>query len=171
LRNIITVALNTGMRKMEILSLKWDRIDFENNVITLPQTNTKSKKMRRIPISSTLRKTLLEQKLMSGGSEFVFPSAGSKNGHLSWLRRSFTTACRRASIQGLRFHDLRHIAATRLVEAGIPLHAVAKLLGHSTVKITERYSHPEGSIQEAVEILANFTQGRSNFCSSENSEK
>lgn len=161
LRNIITVALNTGMRKMEILSLDWEWIDLENNIITIPQTNTKSKKIRRIPISTVLRRTLLEQKLISGGSRFVFPSENSKNGHISWLTRSFATACRHAGIERFRFHDLRHTAATRLVESGVPLHAVAKLLGHSTVKITERYSHPEASIKEAVEILANFTQDRS----------
>jgi integrase len=57
----------------------------------------------------------------------------------------------------LRFHDLRHTAATRLVESGIPLHAVAKLLGHSTVKITERYSHPEESVKKGTDILANYS--------------
>lgn len=105
------------------------------------------------------RKGATQAKVMSGGSEFVFPSEDSKNGHRSWLRRSFTTACRRAGIQGLRFHDLRHSAATRIIESrkGISLDAVKKLLGHSTVKVTERYSHPENSIEEAVEILANFT--------------
>lgn len=161
LRNIIVTALNTGMRKLEILSLKWEYIDLESNVIVIPQTNTKNRKTRRVPVSSALRKTLIEQKLMSGGSEFVFPSKDSKNGHLSWLRRSFTTACRRAGIQGLRFHDMRHTAATRLVEKGVHLHAVSKLLGHSAVKITERYSHPESSIEEAVEILANFASNYS----------
>ncbi len=54
------------------------------------------------------------------------------------MDKSYKTACREAGIENLRFHDLRHTVATRLVEAGIPLHAVTKLLGHSSVKITER---------------------------------
>ncbi|MFB3148626.1 MAG: site-specific integrase, partial [Thermodesulfobacteriota bacterium] len=81
----------------------------------------------------------------------------SQTGHLYWLNRSFKTACKLANIEGFRFHDLRHTAATRLVEAGIPLHAVAKLLGHSTVKITERYSHPEESVRRGTDILANYS--------------
>jgi integrase len=173
LRNIIVTALNTGMRKMEILSLKWGYIDLESKVITLPQTNTKNKKTRRIPVSSALRKTLREQKLMSGGSEFVFPGKDSESGHPYGLYRSFTTACRRASISNLRFHDLRHTAATRIIESrkGISLDAVKRLLGHSAIKITERYSHPESSIEEAVEILANFTSNYSQNCSQEKLEK
>ncbi|MGE5443196.1 MAG: tyrosine-type recombinase/integrase [Ignavibacteriales bacterium] len=173
LRNIIITALNTGMRKMEILSLKWDYIDLENKVITIPQANTKSKKTRRIPVSSALRKTLLEQKLRSGGSEFVFPSTRSKSGHLSFLDRAFAAACKSAEIQGFRFHDLRHTAATRIIESrkGISLDAVKKLLGHSTIKITERYSHPESSIEEAVEILANFTTNYSQNYSQQKSEE
>jgi len=167
LQGIITVALNTGMRQAEILGLSWEWIDRENNLITLPQTNTKAKKTRRIPISTVLRKLFRELKLQAGKSKFVFPSTNGLDKHLTWLKHSFKTACKKAGIEKLRFHDLRHTTATRLVESGIPLHAVAKLLGHSTVKVTERYSHPENSIQEAVEILANFTQDRSNFRSNE----
>jgi len=54
---------------------------------------------------------------------------------------AFNNAVRRSGIEKYTFHDLRHTAATRLVEAGIPLHAVAELLGHSSIRMTERYSH------------------------------
>jgi integrase len=154
LRDVIQIALNTGMRRGEILSLQWDWIDFEENYIHLPQTHTKSQKSRKVPINEIVRRIFLERKLLSGGSEFVLPSKESRTGHLEWLKRSFTTACKNATIENLRFHDLRHTAATRLVESGIPLHAVAKLLGHSTVRVTERYSHPEESVRKAVVILA-----------------
>ena len=56
----------------------------------------------------------------------------------------------------VQFHALRHTAATRLVEANIPLHAVAELLGHSSIRMTERYSHPQESVIKGSEILANF---------------
>jgi len=159
LQNIIIVALNTGMTKMEILSLKWEYVDFEKQMITLPQTNTKAKKTRNIPISSALHKTLLEQKLKSGGSEYVFPSDDPNKGHLTWIKHSFSTACKRAGIEGLRFHDLRHTAATRMLESGVDIANVSKILGHSDINLTMKtYYHPEKSLKEAVEKLANFNQ-------------
>ncbi len=157
LKDAIQLALNTGMRRGEILGLRWDWIDFNENLITLPQTNTKNQEMRKVPVNQLIRKILLERKLLSGGSDFVFPSEESRTGHIYWLNRSFKRACRLADIEGLRFHDFRHTAATRLVESGIPLHAVAKLLGHSTVKITERYSHPEESVRKGTDILGKYS--------------
>src|ERR1700758_5195346 len=59
-------------------------------------------------------------------------------------------------IQGLRFHDLRHTAATRMAESGIGIDKVSKILGHSSIQMTMRYSHPDNSLREAVEALANF---------------
>jgi integrase len=63
LRPIVVTALNTGMRKTKIITLKWSNVDFGNGVITIDQTNTKTQKTRRIPINSTMRTLLLEQKL------------------------------------------------------------------------------------------------------------
>lgn len=157
MKDILQIALNTGMRRGEILGLMWEWIDFDENIIHLPQTHTKTNRARKVPINDIVRKIFLERKLLSGGSEFVFPSEESKTGHLEWLRRSFSTACKLAKIEDLRFHDLRHTAATRLVESGIPLHAVAKLLGHSTVRVTERYSHPEESVKKATDILGRYS--------------
>ncbi|MGE5446700.1 MAG: tyrosine-type recombinase/integrase [Ignavibacteriales bacterium] len=172
LRPILICALNTGMRKGEILTLKWSNVDLEINVITLEHTNTKNKKMRRIPISSTLRKTFLEQRLKSGGSEYVFLSSNGKpyKRHDS-LKQAFEGACRRAGIKGLRFHDLRHTAATRMVEEGVGIDKVSKILGHSSLNMTMRYSHPEDSLKDAVEKLGNYSLNRSNFRSSEKSEE
>lgn len=154
LRPILICALNTGMRKGEIISLKWHNVDLDNNLITLEHTNSKSKKTRRIPINSLLRKLLLEQRLKRGGSEYVFLSSSGKPymRHDS-LNQTFEGACRRANIKGLRFHDLRHTAATRMVENGASIVAVSKILGHADLKTTMRYSHPENALVEAVESL------------------
>ncbi|MGE5443321.1 MAG: site-specific integrase [Ignavibacteriales bacterium] len=157
LRAILICALNTGMRKGEIISLKWSNVDLDSNVITLEATNTKSKKARKIPINSKLRKTLLEEKLKGGGSEYVFlNSNGSPYKRQGSLKQAFGGACRRAGIEGLRFHDLRHTAATRMVESGAKIVAVSRILGHADLKTTMRYAHPEDSLKEAVETLANF---------------
>jgi integrase len=155
LRVILICALNTGMRKSEILTLKWDNVDLDNNIITIQHTNTKNKKIRRIPINSVLRKLLLEQRLKSGGSEFVFLSAdGNPYKREDSLKKAFNGALRRAGIAELRFHDLRHTAATRMIEHGASVVAVSKILGHADLKTTMRYAHPEDSLKEAVESLS-----------------
>jgi len=156
LKDIVQIALNTGMRQGEIFNLKWDWIDFDNNFISLPQTHTKSKKERKIPLNQTVRKILMTRKLSSGGTDYVFMSPLGLNKNIRNVKWSYKTACKKAGIDNLRFHDLRHTCATRLVESGIPLHTVAKLLGHSSVRTTERYSHPEDSLRDAVEKLANL---------------
>jgi integrase len=155
LRPIILTALNAAMRKGEIISLKWGNVDFENGIITLEHTNTKSKKTRRIPINSKLRQLLLEQKLKSGGSEYVFLSShGTPYGRHDSLKGAFERACKLSSIKGFRFHDLRHTAATRMIERGVSIVAVNKILGHADLKTTMRYAHPDDSLKDAVEKLA-----------------
>ena len=160
------------MRKGELLSLKWVNVDLESNVITVEPTNTKGKKLKRIPINSKLRKVLLEQKLKTGFGQHVFLSPEGKP-YLSAfsLKTCFENACRRAGIQGLRFHDLRHTAATRMIESGASIVAVSKILGHSNLTMTMRYAHPEDSLRDAAEGIANYTQDRSNFRSNEEIEQ
>ncbi len=157
LKDVIRIALNTGMRRGEILGLRWDWIDLDEFIINLPQTHTKTNKSRKVPINDVVRKILLERKLKSGGSEFVFPSDKSNNGHLQWLKRSFNTACKNADIEDLRFHDLKHTTITRMVEAGIPIIDISKIVGTSYKLIVERYSHQKESLRKAVESLANYS--------------
>ncbi len=172
LRPIILTAVHTGMRKNELLLLKWSNIDFESNIITVEATNTKNRKKKRIPINSSLRKLLLEQKLKTGFSPYIFlnPEGKAYLGTFS-LTTCFENACGRAGIKGLRFHDLRHTAATRMIEAGASIVAVSKILGHSNLAMTMRYSHPDNSLKEAVEKLANFKHNCSQNCSQEEINK
>jgi integrase len=174
LRPIINTALNTGMRKGEILSLTWGDISFENNLITIRHSITKSKKTRKIPINPTLRKVLLEQKLKIGFSNYVFltPEGNPCSyNNPNALKRAFGAACRRANIKGFRFHDLRHTAATRMVESGANIVAVSRILGHADLKTTMRCSHPEDSLKDAVEKLGNFTMNRSQNRSQQESDQ
>lgn len=155
LRNIIICALHTGMRKGEIITLKWSHIDLSHNVITIDQTTSKSKKQRRIPINEILRKVLLELKLRSRDSAFLFlNSDGLPYKRQDSLNRAFHLALEKARITKLRFHDLRHTAATRMVEANVPIVAVKEILGHSSLETTMRYAHPTDSLKDAVEALA-----------------
>jgi len=161
LKDIIVCALNTGMRIGEIVSLKWSEVDLENNIITVTQTNSKSKKERNIPINSVLRSLLIELKLRSGVNEFVF--LNNKGQRIKTIRTAFKAACRRANINGLRIHDLRHTTATRMVESGANIVAISKILGHSDIKTTMRYAHPEDSLRDALESLSGFGKNTTNI--------
>ena len=104
-----------------------------------------------------MRKVLIEQKLKTGLNEYVFLNPeGKPYQRCDSLKRCFEGACRRAGIKGLRFHDLRHTAATRMVEKGANIAAVSRMLGHSSWNTTMRYAHPVDSLREAAEKLADF---------------
>ena len=135
------------------------------NMITINQTNSKSKKQRKIPVSSRMRSLLLELKLRSGNAEFVF--IDDKGRAVKTIRSAFETACRRAGLDNLRFHDLRHTAATRMVETGANIVAISKILGHSDIKTTMRYAHPEDSLREALESLGKFGENTTNIATNE----
>lgn len=155
LRNIVAMALYTGMRKGEIITLEWGNVDLESGLITVDQTNSKSKKTRRIPINSTVRRLLLEQRLKSAGNEYVFLSSkGTPYKKHDSLNRAYSLALVRAGIKGLRFHDLRHTAATRMIELGASVVAVKEILGHSSLDMTMRYAHPNESLRKALEGLS-----------------
>jgi len=149
---IIICALNTGMRKGEIITLRWDNVDFKKNEITVESTYTKTKKLRRIPINSYLREILVELNQDISAYVFLTPQGEHYKGQNS-IKTSFTRACKQAGVPGLRFHDLRHTAATRMLEKGAKLEEVAKILGHYDIRTTMRYAHPDDSLRTAAEYL------------------
>ena len=167
LKPILVMALNTGMRKGEILSLTWNNVDFDNNLFIINASNNKSKKTKRIPINSYLKTMLLELKLKNQvTSENVF--LGDDNKPIKDIKTAFKNACRRANISGLRFHDLRHTAGTRMLESNVNIVAISEILGHSSIDITKRrYLHPDNSLREAVEKLALFNKSCSQIRSQE----
>ena len=100
-----------------------------------------------------------ERSLRTGLGRWVFP-ADSNSGHAENPHKAWYKALKAAGLyevkEGetrLRFHDLRHTAATRLAEVGVPITTIKDLLGHSTLATTERYCHPMQSIVDAVEVL------------------
>ena len=157
LRPIVITALNTGMRKGEILSLTWDRADLKQGFILLDQT--KNGERREIPINGTLREALLE--LSQGTKErprridipYVFYDPANGKAYKD-VKRSFHSACKRAKIKDFRFHDMRHTFASHLVMAGVDLTTVKELLGHKQLTMTLRYAHLAPSHKvKAVDIL------------------
>ena len=159
LRPIVTTALNTGMRKGEILNLKWDNVDLIHGFILLDQT--KNGERREIPVNLTLRETLTE--LFQGTKDrprridvlYVFYNPPTGKPYQD-VKRSFKTALRKAKISDFHFHDLRHTFASHLVMAGQDLTTVKELLGHKTLTMTLRYAHlaPTHKVK-ALQVLDN----------------
>jgi integrase len=149
LKPILIVALNTGMRKGEILHLRWSDVEFDNQFLLLRET--KSIRPRKVPMSGLVAETL---RTLKKEKEYVFanPQTGKP---LSNLQTPFKAACKRAGIRDLRFHDLRHSAATHMVMGGVDLVTVKDILGHATIQMTMRYAHPTPeNRRHAVEVLA-----------------
>ena len=137
LKPIIVTALNTGMRREEILSLEWDKhIDLKHDFILLDKT--KNGERRQIPINQTLRNTFLGL-VRRLDSPYVFIKENGER--FREIKRSFNTAVRRAGIKDFTFHDLRHTFASHLVMKGADITTVKELLGHQTLAMTLRYAH------------------------------
>lgn len=146
---IVITALSTGMRKSEILNLRWDQVDFTHGFILLEAT--KNGERREIPIGQILRQTL--QKVTRRlNSSYVFTNEEGKP--FGDVKKSFVSALRSAQIRDFRFHDLRHTFASHLVMAGYDLVTVKELLGHKTLAMTMRYAHlAPGHKAKAVSAL------------------
>ncbi len=134
LRPILICALDTGMRRGEIFGLKWSDVDFEERVLTIRAFNTKTMKERQV--SLTTRLTLELERLWYASpkvrDQLVF-------GFTNNVKKSFTSVRTEAGLPDIRFHDLRHTAATRLVASHLPLPEVGRVLGHTQANTTYRY--------------------------------
>lgn len=134
----IRLALNTGCRKTELLLLRWSDVDIERRYILLRPENTKGNKRRILPLNSGAIHALKQQKQQIK-TEWVFARQnGERVKTFNWL---FRKAAQQAGIEDFRIHDLRHTFASWLVSEGVELVKVRDLLGHSSIKMTERYAH------------------------------
>lgn len=149
LQPILVVALNTGLRKSEILNLKWDDVDFQQERILV--ADAKNREWREIPMNLAVFKALVSIE-RHPESPYVFCKPnGQPYGN---VRKSFEKALRIAGIENFRFHDLRHTFASHLVMAGVDLMTVKELLGHKSLEMTMRYSHlSPAHKRKAVDLL------------------
>lgn len=135
LRALVIVAVDTGMRKGELLKICWPDMDFDQRLITIRATIAKTARQRRVGMTdrvvSELRK--LRQAAPVGYDGLVFG--------IGEFKRAWASALRKAGIADLRFHDLRHTAATRMIAAGRPVPEVMRILGHTTMAAFSIYSN------------------------------
>lgn len=149
IRSIVIVALNTGLRRGEIFSLKWSDVDFQRGRLTIRKT--KASKERFVPMNATVRE--LMHSLPHLLSDYVFPSPKTV-GRLTDIKKGFRGAVNMAGIENLRFHDLRHTFATRLADAGTDAYTLMEIMGHADLKTTMIYVHASGEAgRRAVEKL------------------
>ncbi len=147
-KEIVIVALYTGMRRGEIFNLSWDDVDFSRGVILVEQS--KSGKKRVVPMNRTVR-DLLKNMVRRGDLVFPSPRTGRR---LDTIRKGFADATSKAGIRDFRFHDLRHTAATRMADSGADAFTLMKVLGHSNIQMTARYTHAtDKAIRRALDNL------------------
>jgi site-specific recombinase XerD len=144
LKDIFVFAVLTGMRVGEITNLKWQDVDLHRRQITVSNSKTfqtKSGKCRVIPIGEDVYRVLLRRSTVNDNSSFVF----NKNSYQllsNYVSKKFKAYCKIAGLnEAIHFHSLRHTYATWLVQSGVNIYQVQKLLGHSDTKTTQIYSH------------------------------
>ena len=166
LKPVVLIALQTGMRRGEICNLQWFDLNFDRGLIHV--RNTKNGKDRTIPMNATVRQLLETQKILRARkaqenaekgksqvpSPYVFPSPRTEK-RLVEIKYSFVRAVKQAKITDLRFHDLRHTAATRMGDAGADAFTLAAIFGWSDIRMAMRYTHAmEDAKRRAVEAIA-----------------
>jgi len=159
LHDFIRLALNTGMRRGEMLRLEWRRVDFTAKRILLEGIHTKNGKRRYVPLNRTaldaLRSRLHFRDQKVPGSPWVFLQKNGKP--VLQVGFAFRQALEKAGIEDFHIHDMRHTFASWLVQEGVPLSELRDLLGHSSITQTERYAHlAPGGLHKAVQILDDF---------------
>lgn len=142
------VALNTGVRRGELFFLQWAGVNLEINKIRVDgKTGARS-----VPLNRSARAALVELRKISGNREFVCPD-NDGSAERDW-RRWFEIAVKKAGIKNFHYHDVRHTFASRLAMKGESIRSIQELLGHKSLKMTERYMHLSPThLKAAVEKL------------------
>ncbi|MBI1747178.1 MAG: site-specific integrase [Acidobacteria bacterium] len=156
LRPLIILALNTGLRRGELLSLKWSNVSLSFRQLVVEATNCKSKKRLLIPINARAYAVLVELKAQAT-SDYVFRKTNGQPYNRETLRDHFEKLYKQVGIEDLRLHDLRHSFATRLSAKGVDIVTIKDLLGHSTITMTMRYAH-SSSQRQAVDLLCDAAE-------------
>ena len=169
LYTIVSIALSTGMRLGEIMTLRWRNLLLEDNEefgLILLET-TKNGEPRGVPIVQSAHDAIKalraeharQHKGRVKQDALLFPSEDDANKTVE-IRKAWTTALKRAQITDFRFHDLRHTAASYLAMEGASAPQIAEILGHKTLQMVKRYSHFNKA--HIAEVLTKMSSSRLN---------
>jgi integrase len=146
----VLLSMNTGLRRGELLGLRWDAVDFDRRILTVEGGTSKSRQTRHVALNDEAIDVLHHWREQACSGRRIFE-----------VRTGFKTAwaklLKRANITKFRWHDLRHHFASRLVQLGVPLNTVRDLLGHSSVAMSLRYAHlaPDQRREAVTRLAAN----------------
>ena len=129
---MVDFAIETGMRRSEILSLRWENLSDQERIASLPDTKNGSK--RDVPLTLKAAQVVAN---LPARTENIFPTSDYA------VRHAWNRLVRRAGIEDLRFHDLRHEAVSRFFEMGLSVPEVALISGHKDYRMLARYTHIE----------------------------
>lgn len=153
LASIVRVALVTACRQSELLALRWKHVDFARGALTVADSKTGDS--RTVPLHPAALAELAARRGLPDGFLFVLPAGGPPA--VTYVQKAFRKAAKSAGLLEFRFHDLRHVAATRLLLAGASLPEVKAFTGHKTLAMVERYAHPDGA--RLPELVARLPVG------------
>lgn len=160
-RNISLLVLgliSTGCRLNELLTAKWSDVQIDKGIILIRATNSKNKKPRVVPINSIMR-SVLEELDTEGKFENLYVNARTGSPYVN-VYKSWQTLRKVAGLEHLTLHQLRHNYASYLLNAGVDIYSIKKLLGHSDIKTTERYAHLRTkTLQDASDHASLVIQG------------
>lgn len=153
--NAVRFLLLTGCRRGEALGATWDQFDLERAEWIKPSSHTKQKRTHRAPLSDDAVALLREMRRQSNG-DFVFPGR-FEGSSLTDLKKSWASIRRRAGLNDVRLHDLRHTYASILASSGTSLPIIGALLGHTQPSTTAKYSHfYDDPLREATSRVSNL---------------
>ena len=151
LRNIVGLLLLSGARKRELLDAKWEHVNLDRRVWFIP--TSKTGKARHVPLSQPAL-DLIRQLPRFDKCPWLLPNPKTRKPYTD-IKHPWETAREAAGLDGLHLHDLRHSAASFMINAGIDLFAVGRILGHADHQSTMRYSHlANDTLMQAVEAGA-----------------
>lgn len=158
-QRMMLVAMRTGLRRGELIGLRWTDADLKAGRLVVRQavcrgtiTTPKSGRSREVPLCSSAKQALREHRHLRGPLVFCEDDGTMLKEHC--LRPPLRRACKRAGIEEIGWHVLRHTFASHLVMRGVPLKVVQEYLGHSTIEITMRYAHLSPEVRrDAVDLL------------------
>ncbi len=151
---LVLLAMNTGLRRGELLGLTWPAVNVGTRVLTVAAGTAKARRTRHVPLSAEAFDVLTRWRKQHGDPKAgpVFPAR--EGGGLGEFKRSWAAVVEAAKLTDLRFHDLRHDFASKLVMRGVDLNTVRELLGHADLKMTLRYAHlAPAKLAAAVAVL------------------
>lgn len=163
---IYITAVNTGLRRSELVGLRWDSVDLKNRMITVKESystsekkisSTKNRRIRHVPIPPALYDDLYKAWENSNGATLVF---GNSDGNFldpnNLYGRYFLKDIKESGVRKIRFHDLRHTFASHYLMNGGDIFRLQNILGHASINMTMRYAHLSKEHLESAKDVVNF---------------